>query len=125
MSCSAFRPADVSCTGHRTALAVEVSPPRALCGCAAAEVLRRGVQAAATGEAFLDAAKSVGAMLSRHALSAVSVWWVPNMVLGWTVFSVAAFAGLAAYFIAMATWQGGNRHDEDMVRLLCACHTCV
>lgn len=76
----------------------------------------RAVQASATGEAFLDAARSVGSMLMRHSLSAVSVWWVPNMVLRFAVLGMSATMGVLAYFVSLAAWQSTNRHQAGMVR---------
>eukprot|EP00892_Ulva_mutabilis_P008264 jgi/Ulvmu1/580/UM001_0588.1 len=78
------------------------------------------IQAAATGEAFLDAARSVGSMLTRHSLSAVTVWWMPNMVLSSTLLGVTMAAGTAAYFIAGAMWDDTQRHNPEMDALALA-----
>ena len=77
------------------------------------------VQAAATGEAFLSAARGVGEMLTRHSMSAVAVWWLPNVVLQYTTLGIAAVAGVLTYYASNATWQHSNRHQADMVRRVC------
>ena len=77
------------------------------------------VQAAATGEAFLSAARGVGEMLTRHSMSAVAVWWLPNVVLQYTTLGIAAVAGVLTYYASNATWQHSNRHQAHMVRRVC------
>lgn len=74
------------------------------------------MQAAATGEAFMDAARSVGSLLTRHSLSAVTVWWMPNFVAGSLLSGIMMIAALAAYNIATAMWKDTHRHDPQQVR---------
>eukprot|EP00892_Ulva_mutabilis_P008297 jgi/Ulvmu1/583/UM001_0591.1 len=72
------------------------------------------IQAAATGEAFLAAARSVGEMMTRHSLSAVTVWWLPDTVLKFTTMGISATAGVIAYFVSNMLWQRSHRHQAGM-----------
>ena len=74
------------------------------------------MQAAATGDAFFASARTVGQLLVRNGMKSVTVWWLPQMVLRWTVFGAAGLLGAVTYWVSFGLWKGSSRHDPSMVR---------
>lgn len=75
------------------------------------------MQAAATGDAFLTSARTVGNLLVRNGMKSVTVWWLPRLVLNWTVFGAAALLGVITYGVSYSLWEGTSRHNPSMVWL--------
>lgn len=74
------------------------------------------VQAAATGDAFLESARTVGELLVRNGMKSVTVWWLPKMVLQWTVLGAAALLGVVTYGVSFSLWKDSTRHHPSTVR---------
>lgn len=58
------------------------------------------IHIAATGQPFFRGAREVTSMLKRNSFEAVTVWWLPEMVLDLAAFLVALVWGVASGFIA-------------------------
>ena len=74
------------------------------------------VQAAATGDAFLASARTVGELLVRNGMKSVTVWWLPQFVLQWTVLGAAGLLGAVTYGVSFGLWNGSSRHSPGAVR---------
>ncbi|KAG2437308.1 hypothetical protein HXX76_005965 [Chlamydomonas incerta] len=61
------------------------------------------VRAAITGEAFFAAGRNVVALLSRNAMDAFGVWWLPPMILQSCSFILSLCWAVAVAFISYAT----------------------
>lgn len=74
------------------------------------------VQAAATGDAFLASARTVGELLVRNGMKSVTVWWLPQFVLQWTVLGAAGLLGAVTYGVSFGLGNGSSRHSPGAVR---------
>jgi len=64
-----------------------------------------------TGKSFLSSGSQVVDLLTRNAMDAYNVWWIPPMVLRLTSFILSLCLGYASYFVAYLLWSTSGDAD--------------